>query len=250
MAADLRSARIRVRALADALDRAVAASAGGEITLDSVKALFAQYEALRVSLTNEYRDLIRFDDIPWISQPQTYLVDIGVLRTMANTLRYCYDLLEAGESSTSPALSLTKQGMFVAGEPFDALLRVNALVSGARATIDVVDGYINAPQFFETLSSKQSGVGVRVLTHSVPPAVVAAARAFGKQFPTLELRTAPDFHDRYVVIDETDYYHFGASLKDLGKSGSMFSRIEEPLVVRRLKDEWNRVWQKALAVSL
>jgi hypothetical protein len=33
-------------------------------------------------------------------------------------------------------------------------------------------------------------------------------------------------HDRFLIIDEQQLYHFGASLKDLGKRWFAFSRID------------------------
>ena len=34
-------------------------------------------------------------------------------------------------------------------------------------------------------------------------------------------------HDRFMIIDETEVYHIGASLKDLGKKWFAFSRMEK-----------------------
>jgi hypothetical protein len=33
------------------------------------------------------------------------------------------------------------------------------------------------------------------------------------------------FHDRFLIIDGSDVYHFGASLKDLGKKLFAFSKL-------------------------
>ena len=34
-------------------------------------------------------------------------------------------------------------------------------------------------------------------------------------------------HDRFLIIDKTEIYHIGASLKDLGKKCFGFTRLEE-----------------------
>jgi hypothetical protein len=47
------------------------------------------------------------------------------------------------------------------------------------------------------------------------------------------------------VIDENDFYHFGASLKNLDARGFMFSRLEEPSVIRSLKQTIESEWDKA-----
>jgi hypothetical protein len=43
-------------------------------------------------------------------------------------------------------------------------------------------------------------------------------------------------HDRFLIIDETDIYHLGASLKDLGKKWFAFSKIE-PSSVENIMNE-------------
>lgn len=46
-------------------------------------------------------------------------------------------------------------------------------------------------------------------------------------------------HDRFLIIDDTDLYHFGASLKDLGKKWFAFSKmeIEAMVMLEKLRKE-------------
>jgi hypothetical protein len=48
------------------------------------------------------------------------------------------------------------------------------------------------------------------------------------------------------LVDGADLYHVGASIKDVGKTGFMFSRIEEPFVKSRFIEEWNKQWSLAI----
>jgi hypothetical protein len=53
---------------------------------------------------------------------------------------------------------------------------------------------------------------------------VKIMRAFVEmRHPTIELREFEDAHDRFLIIDESEIYHIGASLKDLGKKWFAFS---------------------------
>jgi hypothetical protein len=83
---------------------------------------------------------------------------------------------------------------------------------------------------------------------------VVAAKAFNAQFssgPPLELRTSKKLHDRFVVLDDADCYHFGTSIKDAArKNAFMFSRIEEPDVVATLKKAISGEWAAATIVTL
>jgi hypothetical protein len=47
------------------------------------------------------------------------------------------------------------------------------------------------------------------------------------------------------VIDSSAVYHFGASIKDLGKKAFMFSLIEEPEIVAALHAKIAAEWHTA-----
>ncbi|EEA1820676.1 DNA-binding protein, partial [Salmonella enterica subsp. enterica serovar Enteritidis] len=51
------------------------------------------------------------------------------------------------------------------------------------------------------------------------------------QYPPIDIRTYRDSHDRFLIVDETDVYHIGASLKDLGKKMFAFSKLDIPAAV-------------------
>lgn len=40
---------------------------------------------------------------------------------------------------------------------------------------------------------------------------------FKAQYPKLSVKATTDFHDRFLIIDKTEVYHIGASIKDAGK---------------------------------
>lgn len=43
---------------------------------------------------------------------------------------------------------------------------------------------------------------------------------FKAQYPKLSVKATTDFHDRFLIIDKTEVYHIGASIKDAGKKES------------------------------
>ncbi len=53
---------------------------------------------------------------------------------------------------------------------------------------------------------------------------------FNKQYEQIDLVEFDLSHDRFIIIDEKDLYHFGASLKDLGKKWFAFSKIDINIV--------------------
>ena len=46
-----------------------------------------------------------------------------------------------------------------------------------------------------------------------------------QQYPPIEIEKYTKAHDRFLIIDDTDVYHIGASLKDLGKKLFAFSKL-------------------------
>lgn len=147
-------------------------------------------------------------------------------------------VLRGGQSVGQP-VKVTREGVFVSGQQFDALLLISGLVTSAKTKIDIIDNWLGE-SFLQLLAGKAPNVQVAILTAEVKPPVLALARAFQTQHGGLAIRTTKAFHDRFLIIDDKDHYHFGASFKDLGGRGFMFSRIEEDAVVKALKKEWTR----------
>jgi len=108
----------------------------------------------------------------------------------------------------------------------------------------LIDGYISE-DVLDLLTSKAEGALVRILTGRVEPALKVHAEAFNKQYGGLSLRASRAFHDRFVIVDDSLFYHFGASIKDLGGRGFMFSRIEEPMVIESLHEKFSSAWEAA-----
>ena len=47
-----------------------------------------------------------------------------------------------------------------------------------------------------------------------------------QQYPKIEIKKFSQSHDRFLIIDEKELYHIGASLKDLGRRWFAFSRMD------------------------
>lgn len=160
-------------------------------------------------------------------------------------------LLVPGAGGSS-AVTVEREGLFVAGQHFDALQLAIQVLSRAKRNIAIIDAYIDH-RLLQLLATKHESVGVRILTgtRSLPPDIPTLAGAFNKQYGqkgALSVRTSNAFHDRFLIIDDGDYYHFGASLKDAGSRGFMFSRIEEPLVIEMLRKSFEEEWLRAQVV--
>jgi len=164
------------------------------------------------------------------------LLDLNAIIEIWDNIRTATDTL--------PSMKITREGVFFAGQYFDALQKTKDILDQAKHTINIIDGYIDE-NVLNILSSKLDTVEANILTKNVSPSLRTAALAFQKQYGKLSIRTSSAFHDRFIIIDDKNIYHFGASIKDLGNRGFMFSSIEEPLVISSLLKQWKEEWGKA-----
>jgi hypothetical protein len=51
-------------------------------------------------------------------------------------------------------------------------------------------------------------------------------RKYNTQYPPISIKKFDLSHDRFLIIDEKEVYHFGASLKDLGKKWFAVSKMD------------------------
>lgn len=179
-----------------------------------------------------------------------------------NLKRLRKDIAEAVTIGTHPSkqgaqVSLGREGVFLGGQPFDAMMAVTSIIRDAKKLITLVDAYVcdkalGAERTLSLLSLKGPTVNAQVLTHAVNAGFVTHAKAFVQQYgSTLEVRTNNAFHDRFLVVDDAEFFSFGASIKDAAvKSTFMFSRIEEPTVITTLRNAIAKAWAGASVVQL
>ncbi len=119
-----------------------------------------------------------------------------------------------------------KQGIFFDGQIFDAFLFVTKLLKGAKDSITLVDNYVDETtlQLFSVCSKS---VAITIYTRKTPANMILAVAKFNSQYAPLELKQFTQSHDRFLIVDGT-VYHFGASLKDLGKKWFAFSKMMFP----------------------
>ena len=121
------------------------------------------------------------------------------------------------------------QKVFFDGRHYEAYSFAKKLVGKATKSILLVDGYCDDVTL-DILASKRCGVKVTVATVEKTPITDTAIAKFNKQNPTLEVRHTGRFHDRFLVIDDKELYHFGASLKDLGRHYCAVSKMDAAFI--------------------
>ena len=116
------------------------------------------------------------------------------------------------------------QGIFFDGQIFDAWQFVSTLIKEATETITLIDNYIDE-SVLALLAKRNPGVEATIYTTNITKQLETDLKKHHQQYPPIELKHFTKAHDRFLIIDQKDVYHIGASLKDLGKKWFAFSKI-------------------------
>lgn len=129
-----------------------------------------------------------------------------------------------------------EQKIFFDGQIYDAFSLIISLIQKAEKEIILVDNYVNIDTL-NMLAKKKAGIEVIIYTDERTKLKESDIDVFNAQYPTLILRKALNFHDRFLIIDRRAVYHIGASIKDAGKKCFAVSLLQDAEVVEMLIDK-------------
>lgn len=136
-----------------------------------------------------------------------------------------FDYMEAHEEPS--------QRVFFEGQVYDAFELLVSLVRKAVREIVLVDGYVDSGTL-NILAKKRGGVAVTVWTHPKTKLTQRDVGTFNAQYPQLAVCHTTAFHDRFLILDGTEGYLVGASLKDAGKKSFAVARIEDQSIIEAI----------------
>jgi len=88
-----------------------------------------------------------------------------------------------------------------------------------------LDNYVD-DTVLTLLGKRNDNVMVKIYTKAISNQLRLDVQRYNSQYPPIEIEVFPYAHDRFLIIDQTELYHIGASLKDLGKKWFAFSRMD------------------------
>jgi hypothetical protein len=137
------------------------------------------------------------------------------------------------------------EGIFFKGQYFDAVYQLNKIISVAQTEIYLVDNYIDI-DLLNFLKSAKQNISIKILTSNYNiNNLNQVLRSFQQQYANVQVKETNTYHDRFLIIDNKFFYHFGASLKDLAKRTFMFSKINQPSIQQAFFNEFNAEWNIA-----
>ena len=117
-----------------------------------------------------------------------------------------------------------QQGIFFDGQLFDAYVFVSDLVKSAKKSIVLIDNYVDETVLL-LLSKRNNSVKATIYTQKITPQFQLDINKHNAQYEPVGVQIEKKSHDRFLIIDENQVYHLGASVKDLGKKWFAFSRL-------------------------
>jgi len=122
--------------------------------------------------------------------------------------------------------SIPSEKIFFDGEVFDAYELISRIIRSAKKSIVIIDNYLNESVL--TLCTKhQKDVNITIYTNHITQAFQLDIDKYNAQYPPIEVKIFDKSHDRFIIIDNSDAYHLGASIKDLGKKWFAITKLSK-----------------------
>jgi len=118
-----------------------------------------------------------------------------------------------------------KQGIFYNGQVFDAYILIADIIRTAKKSIILIDNYVD-DTVLKLFTKRKKNVTTTIYTKTMSKVLKQDLEKHNEQYEPIEINNLKTSHDRFLIIDEKTIYHFGASLKDLGKKWFAFSKLE------------------------
>ncbi|MGM1430096.1 ORF6N domain-containing protein [Sphingobacterium lactis] len=119
----------------------------------------------------------------------------------------------------------SEKGIFYDGQIFDAYTFISDIIRSAKISIILIDNYVD-DTVLTLLGKRGQSVTATIYTKNISNQLQLDLQRYNSQYPSIDLHTFAQAHDRFIIIDGTELYHIGASLKDLGKKWFAFSRMD------------------------
>ena len=129
-----------------------------------------------------------------------------------------------------------KQKIFFQGQIYDAYSLVIDIIKRAKNKIIIIDNYID-DSILKILVKKNKNVEVVILTSKNSNISKLDIQKFNKEYPILKVAKTDKFHDRFIIIDNKELYHCGASIKDLGKKCFGINKMEDIEIIKKFNEE-------------
>ncbi|MQM38728.1 hypothetical protein KBTX_02747 [wastewater metagenome] len=152
----------------------------------------------------------------------------------------------------TPTTAEVSELFFPVGTQYDAYVEIRRILQKATTSLNIVDPYVDSSLFVVLATIAGTPIQVRLLTYKLPSDFVHEARIFLQQHNNIRLsvRWSKEFHDRFIIVDNEQCWHVGASIKDAGIRVFMLNEVEDSVNRAALISQLDQTWTAANEVSI
>ena len=110
---------------------------------------------------------------------------------------------------------------------------ISDIIKKANKKILIIDNYIDY-SVLKMLTKKNNNVEEVILISDKSNIQQIDIQKFNKEYPILKVAKTNKFHDRFIIIDNEEMYHLGASIKNLGKKCFGINKIEDVEIMEKI----------------
>ncbi len=162
--------------------------------------------------------------VKYRNQSSRYIVLFQQMEQMKNQITDHESSIKKILQKLEPTFTQSS-GIFFNDQIFDAYVFSSELISKAKKSIILIDNYIDETTLLQ-LSKRNKKVYCTIYTEKLTEQLKLDVEKHNAQYPSIEIRILKNAHDRFLILDEKELYHLGASLKDLGKRWFAFSKMD------------------------
>ena len=133
--------------------------------------------------------------------------------------------------STFSKFDTISNELFFEGQIYDAYSLLLDIFSTSKKSIVIIDNYISK-ELLDVLSKTNKDVIIH--TKNIDLNLI---KKYQSQYHNIIIKINKSFHDRFIIIDNIDLYHCGASFKDLGKKCFAINKIDDINILKELKSK-------------
>ncbi len=113
--------------------------------------------------------------------------------------------------------------LFFNGQIYDAYSLLINIIREAKTKIIIIDNYFDK-NILDILAYKDDNVKAEIYVKNMKTKL--DIDKFNLQYSNTIVKVVSNFHDRFIIIDDKNLYHIGASLKDLGKKCFAINKLD------------------------
>lgn len=206
--------------------------------------------AYRPRINSAYEALSKEDQLRVVYVVASEIAKRGFEDKLNSSLEQIGWRIESGR--LIPGSEDVRELFFPKASQHDAYVEMRRLFQKAHKSITIVDPYFDSSVFIMLGTLSSPALSVRLLTYQIPSDFTHEGKKFLSQHGgfILDIRRSPEFHDRFIMLDDAECWHVGCSIKDAGTKAFMLSQVEDNRNRDALIKQLNDSWLSATAVTL